>query len=429
MYRELIAGSIRRLLRIPIHSQAIVWLSALGALGAGLQVPTLSCAASVDYLGSSGYVVLGVPSCNSATYAQIPGGSDLFIARQAVLRGGQLPGRDGPKGCDSIGDGAWGLILDQLDWNTHTLTFRKVLLDTSRDPATGHSRAVVTAGPMRGLVIRSAYDASVVVFRGNYLVSYECVLENGKDFGVDGTSSCVSRYDRTTQSVDLGHTQVVVSGVRVNGRFYAAAVPKLLVYKDRLFVYWSSLAIESGKFVGIAVRGAELDLRDNSLYNRKTGNLLSHSIGVDESDEVWAPDPQDPLSNTEVDALALWVHSDSIIAMSSRGGQGCTAPSDTTRGCFRVSMARSRDPLGNHVFNLAQPLLADRLPTNPQEYTQPIMDPQGNYWLIGHYIKPSANGLSDQRPVPDMAFWAQRPAGAAVLVMFPLTDQSVWPSG
>jgi hypothetical protein len=39
--------------------------------------------------------------------------------------------------------------------------------------------------------------------------------------------------------------------------FNAAAVPELLVYRDRLFIYWSALAIDHGRFKEIDLRGAQ----------------------------------------------------------------------------------------------------------------------------------------------------------------------------
>ncbi|MGO9933473.1 MAG: hypothetical protein ACLPV8_16915 [Steroidobacteraceae bacterium] len=413
--------------RNPVSRVTAGW-SVAALLLANLYAGSGAAVAANEYIGSTGVVNLTMTSCNAADLGQIPGSADFFIGRQKILANGQLPGVSGPKDCQSGAPSTWGLTLDQLDWQTHAITTRKVLLDVSLD-SSRHSKAVVTGGPMRGLIIKSAYDADIVVFRGTYLVSYECIIDNGQKFGVDGTSSCVSAYDPAKQTIDLNRTQVVVSGVHANGKFYAAAVPQLLVFKDRLFVYWSALAVDGGgKFLNIAVRGTELEAVSGSLVNKKTRAPFVHSTDNAATSEVWAPQPGDSMSDTETDALPLWVHGNYIIAMSSRGGQGCAAPSDTTKGCFRLSMVRSTEPLGDLVFNHAEKLLEDQLPTNPQEYTHLIRDPSGGYWFIGHYIKPPTNGYSELRPVPSADFWKDKPVGYGQLVMFPVTDKSIWPT-
>jgi hypothetical protein len=322
----------------------------------------------------------------------------------------------------------WSLVLDRLDWQTHKFSIVKPLLDTSIDPRTGVSRAVIIGGPMRGAIIRSAYDASIVSYRGQQLVAYECTIENGKNYAVDGTSSCISVYDPARESIDLGRTQVIVSGVRGSaGRFYAAAIPELLVYEDRLFLYWSALAVESGKFVTVAVRGTQLEVSPNSISVMGSRGHLVHSTDSSLTVEVWRPDPRDPRSNTSVDIRALWVSGKSIIVMGGMGGTGCMTPSDAGKGCFRLVMVKADQPLGEDVFNHSQPVDEAALPSNPQEYTRPIRDSGGEYQLIGHFVRPQTNGSSEQRPVPGGEFW-QKAKPNAVVVMFPILDKSLWPT-
>lgn len=350
------------------------------------------------YLGAVHAIMLVVPGCNATSPVQIPSSPDLFINRQPITTSGQIAGITGPNDC---GGGRSSLGLNWLDWDAHKFSIVKPLLDTSIDPQTHRSRALIMGGPMRGAIIRSAYDADIVIYHGQYLVVFECTLDDEKRFGVDGTSSCIGVYNPSTQSIDLGQTHVLVSGIHLNkGLFYAAAVPELLVYQNRLYAYWSALMIKNGKFFRVAVRGAELDPTANGVWVKGSGRKVVHANDGSLTTEVWAPDTKDQMSNTTVDIRALWVSGDLIIALGSKGGEGCVAPSDKSPGCFRLVAVKSGSPLGKHVFNQAQKVDESELPTNPQEYTRPVRDPSGNYWLCGHFIRPPSNGFSELRPAP-----------------------------
>jgi hypothetical protein len=356
--------------------------------------------------------------------------------RQMLTAEGQIAGVTGPNDC-SGGDrenqtrgqvfNRWALTLNRFDWRARRFALEKVLLDTSIDPTTKQSRAILTAGPMRGAVIRSAYDPDVVRFRGEYLVSFECTLENGEHFGVSGTSSCIGVYDPARQTLDLGRTRVIVSGSHITDtESTAAAVPQLLVYQGKLYLYWSALSVNKEQVEQINIRGAQLLVRAGSVSVKGDSGALVHSSDRGLTTRVWAIDATDPTSNTSADLRAVWVTSEAIVAAASLGGEQCTSPSGTERGCFRLALVRSQVPLRGDAFNRGQAVDGGGLPSNPQEYTRPIRDPQGAFWLIGHFIRPTANGLSDARPMPNSAFWQQHNTESA-LIMFPLADKSLWP--
>jgi hypothetical protein len=394
-----------------------------------IEDPTL---ASPRYFGETDSIVVPMPSCNASEYAQIPGSRTLFIGRQLALSDDRLAGLSAPTDCRSIGHKSiWGLTLDELNWTTHKMSVRKILVDTSIDPRTNHSSAVATGGPMRGLIIRSAHDADAVTYHGQVLVSYECTVVNGAPYGVDGTSVCLSVYDPSRQVIDFDRTQVVVSGTHRGGLFYSASDPKLLVFQDRLFVYWSSIAVRQGEgFLGIAIRATELKPTSGGVMVKSTNAPVVSGLDASATTEVWAPDPKDPMGDTTTDVAPLWISGNAIIAMASRGGQGCVHPGGTSPGCFHVEVVRSTQPIGEHIFNRAEKLetLNEKLPSNPQEYIVPIRDPNGDYWFIGHYIKPPSNGYSETKPVPGAQFWRDKANGAGVIVMFPFSDKTYWPT-
>lgn len=381
-------------------------------------------------------MLLIAPGCNATSPVQIPGQSDFFINRQMLTSDGQIAGVSAPNDCSGGNQenekygrvyNRWALTLNRLDWTSHKLIIVKTLLDTSIDPRTSRSRTKITGGPMPGAFIRSAYDADIVFYRGMYLVVFECTIDNDAQFGVYRTSSCISVYDQSKQSLDLSRTQVIISGIRTsNGVSYAATVPELLVYRDKLYLYWSTTKL--GKYRGVAVRGAELEVSASGGISVKGshGNLVYASDPV-LSTEVWSPDPGNQMGNSRIDLGPLWKSGPLVIATGSKGGGNCTGPSDTTPGCYRLTIVKSDVPLGKHVFNHAQPANESLLPTNPQEYTRPVRDPSGEYWLCGHYVKPRNDGFSELRPAPGGNFWKDSKRESA-LIMFPLTDKAIWPT-
>ena len=382
-------------------------------------------------------IVVNLVGCNASSLVQLPDTTDLFLDRQLITVDGQIAGVTGPNDCsggnpDNTKHGKafnqWTLTLVKFDWTTHVFTLVKPIIDTSVDPARKSSRALITAGPQRGAFIRSAYDPDVVRFHGKYWVVYECTLEEGIRYGVPGTSICLSLYDLDRQELDLSHTQVLVSGVRISpSRFISAAVPALLSYHDKLFVYWSVVTSDDGKFTGIATRDAELEVAGDEVQIKNAKGHLVYATDEPQSTEVWSVDARDSLSNNTADLRGVWATQDSLVAAASIGGSGCTTPSDHQAGCYRLSLVKAAAPLGRGEFSSGRKVPEALLPSNAQEYTRPIRDPAGSYWLIGHYIRPSINGFSETRPLPNAVFWKNYQADS-VVIMYPLLDRSLWPA-
>ena len=371
-------------------------------------------------------VEVGSPGCNASAFAQVPGALSQFIGRQLITEDGKLAGVSGANDCsggkpgnEAIGRpfNRWGLVLDRFDWTKKTFSIVKSILDTSIDPATGVSKAVITGGRLRGAIIRSAYDPDMVVYKGMYLVAFECTLENGVRFGVRGTSSCVGRYDPDRRAMDMRQIDVAVTEHRQGSTIYAASVPRLLVFAGKLYLYWSSLTIRQGRLVLSAERGVEMAMGADGFHPKLVGNRPLHAMDS-LSVEVWAPQAG-TMNDTVVNVFALKPVGRSILVYAALGGSGCGVPSDRSKGCFRLAIVRSATPLAHHAFNDAKALDIP-LPSNPQEYTIPVTDPAGGKWLLGHYIRPPSNGFSEKNPVPSPSFWRNRSAGSA-LVMYPVS--------
>lgn len=368
--------------------------------------------------------MLGEPGCNATAFAQLPDDRSLFIGRQLVTADGRLAGVSGPNDC-SGGDPAnekrgqafnrWSLTLTKLDWKSGQFSIVKALIDTSTDPRTKRSRAIITGGPMRGLTIRSAYDPSVAKLGDKTYVAFECTVENGQRYHVQQTSSCVSSYDTKRQSIDVQRTVVAVSGNQQGNIYHVAAVPRLLAFKGSLYLYWSAMTVKNGQIMSSVARGAELVDDANGIHLKRAGSRVPTAQDA-ASIAIWTPD-RSAMGNRLVNIMSFAPGTSDFLILAALGGSTCTAPSDKSAGCFRLAVRRSSTPLAHMGFNHAE-VVDPGLPTNPQEYALPVQDPQGSTWLMGHFVRPPANGFADRRSLPDKNYW-QKTSRASALLMVP----------
>jgi len=364
------------------------------------------------------------PGCDATAFAQVPDSPSLFIGRQSITAAGKLAGVNGPNDCsggdrknEAVGKpyDRWGLVLDSFDWRTKQFTIVKPLIDTSLDPLTGRSHATITGGPMRGLIIRSAYDPSIVKFGKAEFVSFECTFENGERFGVDQTSSCLAVYDPTKRAIDMSRATVAVSGDRGGNIFHAASLPRLLSFGGKLYLYWAATTMKQGRILRSAERGAELTVGDRIPTVRGTKGGVAKSLDP-ASTEVWATEDS-PLSNVIANVTSFTPQGDGFLVLGVLGGNGCETPGGSSPGCFRLAMKRSSDPLAPLSFNRAQSV-GTMLPTNPEEYAVPVVDPDGRWWILAHFVRPLSNGYSGRAPAPPMSFW-RRATQPSALTLIP----------
>ena len=377
----------------------------------------------VPDLDLSNSSVVSEPGCNATSFAQLPDSRSLFIGRQSITADGRLAGVSGPNDC-SGGDweneaagkpyDRWGLVLDFFDWGTKQFHIVKPLIDTSLDPRTGRSRAMITGGRMRGLIIRSAYDASVARFGKNVFVAFECTFENGEAFHVEQTSSCLAVYDPVSRSIDMSRATVAVSGDRSGDAFYVASLPRLLSVGSKLYLYWAATTLKEGRIIRSAERGAELILNGEIPTVRGTKSGVAKPLDP-ASTEVWAPG-NSPSKNLISNVMSFAPQSGGFLALGAIGGTGCQSPAGTSPGCFRLVIKRSSDPLAPQSFNKAQSV-GTMLPTNAQEYALPVMDPNGRWWILGHFVRP-LNADAARAPAPPNDFWT-RTARQSVLILIP----------
>lgn len=322
--------------------------------------------------------------CNAVSFGSSPGLGNLYVGRM-------LNNTDPRDICSGYN---WSLVLARMNWRDHKITYEKTILDTSKKP-------VVLAD---GNVIYSAYDATVALWRAELWIAFECYGE-GPDFhGV--ASNCIGPL-KNDLMVDTGRAIVVVKGGTVDDRdsyLYSAAVPKLLVYGDRLYLYWTAMQLRRsavGHNFDFATDIGTLTTRGIQLGQGGAGKSLSaidnsqrsvgHAIFANDpsSVEVFGLDPDDPMSNTAADLFQAVAVGSHIYVTEARGGSGCNTPHGTSAGCYRLTIGESTNPLGYHTFNnhLAP---SNSLPDNPQEYYRFVYRPedQKTALLGGNFVNP-----------------------------------------
>jgi hypothetical protein len=378
--------------------------------------PSHALRTGASYWGQSDAFIVAQTGCNAANNVQVPGTTNLFVGRHFFKQDGSPITPQEKCGNDegvreAVRSSRLGIVLSQLDWQNRRFSIVKPL---------AVSTVVISGGPQRGGILR-VNDPNIVIYRGQYLMAFECLIVNGAKYKVDGTSACIAPYDPVRRQMRLDRAYVVISGQHTGAQFHSASVPQLLVFGGRLFLYWSEVTVDQGKFTRVAVRGVELEADNGGFYWARGVGHVAYTIDPP-TVEVWGPNAGNPMSDTAVDIKSVWVHGNEIIMLTGLGGGGCAAPGPQP-GCFRMAMAKASQPIGNHIFNRFPLLDEAKLPTNGQGYTRPIRNPSGGYSFIGTFFKPAQNGYSETRPMP--TDWS---ASAAPTVIFPFPDQNLWPT-
>jgi hypothetical protein len=360
--------------------------------------------------------IFEMTGCNASAYAQLPNHTPLFLGRQFFKSNGAAFVKE--EGCRPLVDQTikrQGLVLDRLDWMQRRFSIIKPLLVPPLR---------IAGGPIEGAIVKAAYDPDAALYRGKYWVAFECVIANGSAYSIEGTSACLAPFDDVKQDLRLDQIYVVVSGRHeAGGVFYSASVPTLFSVNGHLYLYWSALTVIERKFVRCGIRGVELAPDEREFLWAKGAGRMIYSIDP-QTVEVWGPQRGDPMSDTCVDVRAVWkTRAGKIVGLAGIGGAGCAKPGGPQPGCFRMAMAESDRPLGDHIFRMP-PADEDPLPTNPQTYTRPVKTPNGDFVFLGHFFKPAVNGFSETHPVPEN--WDH--LRDAEVLAFPFSDKALWPS-
>lgn len=315
-----------------------------------------------------------IPLCNSVAFHQIPNNLSYFLGRRLI---------------NTTSDPCSGtnmtLSLFQMDWSTHTLSYVRDVI------------SLPVTLPSQSGVVQSAYDPTVVSYNGGLWVAFECA---GTGTALAGVASCIAPLSTTDYSVDTTRIVSAVVGINASSTSdaYSASVPKIFVYGNTPYLYWSVVHNVSGPN-GLLVedtttRGAMLTQETSGL-----GRLwVSGSTGVAASTmdttlttEVLGLDASSPMSNGMADSHDVKVVNGQVLLNAAVGGKGCLNGNSPAYACSRLEVRASSTPLGTDIFNSSF-LANTALPFNPQGYSKIVTDPSGNTFIMGYYSAPITNG-------------------------------------
>jgi hypothetical protein len=307
-------------------------------------------------------VAVGSDGCNAVRYAQLPDNENVFIGR---MLNNTVPS-------DGCSGSSWKLTVSEFNKTTNQFTRIYDLLQTPATVLNGtHS-------------LTTAYDPSVMLFNGQYWVAFECHGTNlSGSVNKFGTSvaACVAPVG-VFGVLDTSRLSIAISGGSyISGDQYthSASVPKLLVHQNRIYLYWSDVKIRKsdGAWQNIVGRGTELEYSNGMFYAKgyREPMVSNNPDGV----IVW-----NTSANASSVADAADIKSDGrwIYATGSLGGQGCLTPLNTTQGCYRIAIAKTRLPLDENTFG--SNVINDTMVNDSAEYPS-FMYKDGKLSLLAQF--------------------------------------------
>ncbi|UYC16294.1 hypothetical protein NRY95_21900 [Xanthomonas campestris pv. phormiicola] len=318
--------------------------------------------------------VSGPGNCNSVAFHQLPTNRSYFLGRRII---------------NTTSDPCSGtnmtLSLFQMDWNTHTLSYVRDII------------SLPMTLPYQSGVVQSAYDPTVVSYNGALWVAFECA---GSGTALAGVAACIAPISSTDYSVDTARVVAAVVGINLSSTSdaYSASVPKIFVYGNTPYLYWSVVHSASGPngviWKDITTRGAMLKQEASGLgrlwVSGSTGAAAS-TIDNMLTTEVLGVDASNPLSNNMADSYDVKVINGKVLLNAGIGGKGCINGDSPAYACSRLEIRSSSTPLGTDIFNSSF-LVNTPLPFNPQGYSKIVTDPSGNTFIMGLYSVPITNG-------------------------------------
>lgn len=265
--------------------------------------------------------------------------------------------------------------------------------------------------------VDSGYDQSAVIYNNEIWIAFEC-YGNARALGgmlgfsmgfdkakSDTVSACIAPYNPISQQIDASRGTIpILGGSTLPGdpHTFSTSVPKLLVHKGRIYLYWSMTEVDrhTSKWYKVSIQGIELE-QERSGQKRLWGKgFLGKEILANDpaTSEVWGSGKQ-PDDNTLVDAYQLVSDDEYVYILGNTGGSGCVSPIDPIEGCYQFSISRSHTPLGKDVFTRNK---LNHFPVrNTAAYTFFDQDANGVTSIIGYFqtVKgkpgdnPAINGL------------------------------------
>jgi hypothetical protein len=358
------ASPIRRRIGIAFLLCAFLHLPIQGTISTALAQGEASfrvdpLAATTMFLGENRISVKVPGTCNSNAFAQIAAHPDYFL------------GRRGSNGGTCADFDPESLALFKMDWRTYTLNFERYVLKPPLEVSAGNEPVMV----------RSIYDPSVALYNGELWVAFECAAPR-----FIGASACIGPFELDSGGIDPSRMTLVISAGSADptsAYSYTAAVPNLITFNNRLYVYWSAIELHKATrhWERIAIRGVELVEETSGL--RRVWASGSRGSAVASHDpsrnvEVLGPNPADAYSDQAADLKGAYAADGHVYLIASVGGRGpqrteaCTTAKGTSYGCFRMQVFRASVPLGGNVF------------------TSRLVAPDGTLKIIGEFFNSPA---------------------------------------
>ncbi|MGE0528951.1 MAG: DUF4214 domain-containing protein, partial [Bdellovibrionales bacterium] len=320
------------------------------------------------------------PGCGSSSFTQVPGLSRIFIGRQ-LFADGKCP-QPGITRSLFI-----HLVQFDFDWEKKIFSQTKKLIEPGDVIADGHR-------------IIAAYDPSAAFFNGEYWIAFECALAE-----VRVVSACVGPWT-PKRGIDKQRTYAVVNGGAVTRDiiYRSASVPKLLVHRNRFYLYWTAVKMQRAEddpekriWFDHTTRGMRIFVGEDG-HGRKRVFPWNRMSAVDAGDpnvsvEVLGTE-MSPTSNVVADAFDVKSDGKYVYMTAGIGGGDCLVQGGSginlraqTPGCYRLAVFASRHPLIFKGFNynkIENPVTYG----NRQSYVRLIKNRNGRSYFLGQFASP-----------------------------------------
>ena len=218
-----------------------------------------------------------------------------------------------------------------------------------------------------------------MIYKGERWMAFECY---GPKFG-GSVAVCISPLD-LKRGIDTSRLYVAIDGIshEKNDEAYASAsAPKLLSVDGRAFLYWTSVRIrkKDSAWLGLTVKGIELvsDPVSSLILPKNYGPRMpsNHPLAF----EVMGPEP----TGRQADAYEVRKIGSEFYLLGA--SSNCLLPVAPTPGCYQLTIRRSSEPIGRHIFNGVR-VSSNALPPNAVQYMHLIETPTGQMRMIGQVL-------------------------------------------
>ena len=339
--------------RCSLLSLLILFFGLVTGVNVSVSFAQQSLLSDIDLEFTNNYAV-DEPANNSVRFAQVPNRPKYFVGREQVNGSG------------------WKAILCTFDYSTRSFKSVKDLLPIGVQIADNYK-------------IQSVYDPSVMVYKGEVWVAFECGLEE-----ISGKAEPLTLVSRSKKYNDVciimgvldtekwrfdpSRISIPVAGYGDEGGLYkSSSVPKLLVYKDIPYLYYTIMErTEDGvrDVQRLYSRGVRLKL-ENTGRGRLWADVdvqgPEKTIRCDDSRTSIVFDTDLSRDIYTCDLFDVKVANGKIIASAGMGlGPDSDNPLMKVENCYFPVFSETVEPLAYNTFGNS--IVNDRLRTNPCEY-------------------------------------------------------------